>query len=204
MSHRVMRWCLFLGLLVGLSGCGSARHQEALYRATYQHVYAQPVEQVWPEVVRLVTAQGYGVRKSGSQFILVTEWRNDTAMSRVVSSSSRLYAEGFRVDNGSCAVRIFRETVFTGNKGAMTPRDSMFTDSLTVGTAGDLNPAAEDGISRVQYVGNAQDRTPLTSGPVQMNRSVSRDGELEWKLLQYLDENAALGIQAELAQKERK
>src|SRR4051812_32289614 len=104
MSACVVRRCLSLGLLMVLTGCATSRRQEALYEEAHQHVYTQPIEQVWPQVVNLVAAQGYPHRKGAQEFILVTEWRNDMQDSRVVSSASRLYAEGFRLSDTSSAV----------------------------------------------------------------------------------------------------
>jgi hypothetical protein len=202
MDRRVVRWCLSLGLLLLSSSCATARHREALYAATYQYIYPQPIEKVWPELVRLVTAQGYGPRKSDEEFILVTEWRNDMMSSRVVSSASRVYAEGYRVNDNSSAIRIFRQTIFTGNKGTMTARDNAFVDSLTVAAAGDILPGSEDPIKLNQFLGTSADSTPLTRSPAQLNRSVGRDGELEWELLKLIDVEAAQDIESHITARE--
>jgi hypothetical protein len=203
MNRRVARWCLSLGLLLLSTSCATARHKEAVYAATYQYIYPQPIEKVWPELVKLVTAQGYGPRKSDQEFILVTEWRNDMMASRVVSSASRVYAEGFRVDGNSSAIRIFRQTIFTGNKGSMTARDNSFVDSLTVAAAGDILPGSDDPIKMNQFLGTSSDHTPLTRSPAQLNRSVSRDGEMEWALLKMVDFEAAQDIEAHITAREK-
>lgn len=199
MRSSIVRSCLSLGLLLALTGCASLRHQDALYRAAQQHVYAQPIEEVWPHVVHLISSEGYPARKGNQEFILVSEWRNDTQESRVVSSVSRIYAEGYRMDERSSMVRIFRQTVFTGNKGAMSARDNQFPGGLTVGAAGDLSPFADDPIKHSQFLNSSADHTPLTRSPAQMNRSFGRDGELEWKLLQRVEAPAAEAIKARVA-----
>jgi hypothetical protein len=204
MSPCVVRRCLSLGLLVVLSGCATARHQEALYEEAHRHLYPQPIEKVWPQLVNLVVAQGYAHRKGDQEFILVTEWRNDMQESRVVSSASRLYAEGYRVSDTSSVVRIFRQTLFTGNKGEMNPHENSFSGSLTVGGAGDISPFAEDPVRLNQFLNTSADHTPLTRAPAQMTRSFSRDGELEWKLIQLVDAEAAQAIEARLTEEERK
>ncbi|KFE68293.1 hypothetical protein [Hyalangium minutum] len=203
MSSCVVRWGLTLSVMVALSGCASERHRQALYEQAHRHVYAQPIEKVWPQVVSLVAASGYPPRKGGDAFILVSEWRNDTMDSRVVSSSSRIYAEGYRVDSNSCFVRIFRQSIFTGDKGAMSARENSLASSITVGGAGDASPFAEDPIKLNQFLGTSADHTPLTRAPAQMTRSFSRDGELEWKLLQYLDEAKAQAIEARITELEK-
>lgn len=202
MSSCVVRWGLTLSVMVALSGCASARHRQSLYEQAHRHVYAQPIEKVWPQVVSLVAASGYPPRKGSDEFILVSEWRNDTMDSRVVSSSSRIYAEGYRVDSNSCFVRIFRQSVFTGDKGAMSARENSLASSITVGGAGDASPFAEDPIKLNQFLGTSADHTPLTRAPAQMTRSFSRDGELEWRLLQYLDEAKAQAIEARVTELE--
>jgi len=193
MSSCVVRWGLTLSVVVALSGCAGARHQEALYREVHRHVYAQPIEKVWPQLVSLVADQGYPPRKGRDEFILVSEWRNDTMESRVVSSSSRIYAEGYRVDSNSSMVRIFRQTIFTGNKGMMNARENSLASSITVAGAGDPSPFADN-------TGYA----PLNRSPTQLTRSVSRDGELEWKLLQLVEETRAQAIEARVTEQEKK
>jgi hypothetical protein len=204
MKPCVVRRCLSLGLLLVLTGCATARHQEALYKQAIEHVYTQPIEQVWPQVVQLVAAEGYPHRKGDREFILVTDWRSDMQQSRVVSSSSRLYAEGFRLSENTSAVRIFRQTVFTGNKGAMDAHENAFTDSLTVGAAGDISPFNDDPVKSSQFLNTSADHTPLTRGPAELNRSFSRDGELEWKLIQFVDEEAAKVIEDRVDAQDRK
>jgi hypothetical protein len=204
MSPWVVRRCVSLGLLVALTGCASAHHRDALYEEAHQHVYTQPIEQVWPQVVKLVAAEGYGHRKGNEEFILVTEWRSDMQESRVVSSASRVYAEGYRLSDTASAVRIFRQTVFTGNKGEMNPHENAFNGSLTVGGAGDLSPFADDPVKLNQFLGTSADHTPLTRAPAQLTRSFSRDGELEWKLIQLVDDESAKTIEARVAQREQK
>jgi hypothetical protein len=199
MRPCVVRWSLSLGLLLGLTGCATLRHQDALYREAERHVYAQPIEEVWPQVVNLVSREGYPPRKGDREFILVTEWRSDLMESRVVSSISRLYAEGYRLDERSSMVRIFRQTVFTGNKGAMSARENQVSSGLTVAAAGDFSPLAEDPIKLNHLLNSSADHTPLTRAPAQMTRSFSRDGELEWKLLQRMDASAAEAIEARLS-----
>jgi hypothetical protein len=186
MRSRIVRWSLSLGLLMALTGCATMRHQDALYREAERHVYAEPIEKVWPQVVNLISAEGYPPRKGDREFILVTEWRSDLMESRVASSVSRIYAEGYRVDERSSMVRIFRQTVFTGNKGAMSARENQTSSGLTLGA------------------NSSQELTPASRAPVQMTRSVSRDGELEWKLLQRLDADAAEAIEARITGNEKK
>ncbi len=201
MHSCVVRLSLSLSLVMALTGCVALRQQDALYRAAERHVYTQPIEEVWPQVVNLVSREGFPPRKGDQEFILVTEWRNDFMESRVVSSISRIYAEGYRVDERSSMVRIFRQTVFTGNKGAMSPRENQYSSGLTVGAAGDLSPFAEDPIKLNQFLGTSPDHTPLTRAPAQMTRSFERAGELEWKLLQSMESTTAEAIETRLAQR---
>lgn len=204
MKPCVVRRCLSLGLVLVLTGCATARHQDALYKEAHQHVYTQPIEQVWPQLVQLVSAEGYPHRKGDEEFILVTDWRDDMQQSRVVSSASRLYAEGYRLSENTSAVRIFRQTVFTGNKGAMDPHENSFTGSLSVGAAGDISPFADDPVKNNQFLNTSADHTPLTRGPAELNRSFSRDGELEWKLIQFVDADAAKVIEDRVDGQDRK
>jgi hypothetical protein len=201
MRSRVVRWTLSLGLLMALTGCATLRHQDALYREAARHVYAEPIEKVWPQVIHMVSREGYPPRKGEQEFVLVTDWRSDMMDSRVVSSVSRIFAEGRRVDGHSSMVRIYRQTIFTGNKGAMTARDNQFSSNLLIGAAGDISPFADDPIKSSQFLNTTPDHTPLTRAPAQMTRSLNRAGELEWKLLQRVDAETAEAIEARIAGK---
>jgi hypothetical protein len=202
MRSSVVRRCLSLGVLMVLSGCATMRHRDAVYNEAHKHVYTQPIEKVWPELVRLMSAEGYPPRKGNDEFVLITEWRNDTQESRIVSSISRVYAEGYRVDNHTSAVRIFKQTVFTGNRGGISARENR-VGSLVTGAAGDISPFAEDPIKLSHMMDSSSDHTPLTRSPEALNRSAGRDGELEWKLLQRVDLAAAEAIEARITSLEQ-
>ncbi len=204
MGSRVFRRGLSLGMLMLLTSCAAARHQEELYQKAQRYVYAQPIEQVWPQVVALVAMEGFPPRKGDQEFILVTDWRQDMQESRVVSSSSRIYAEGLRINRDTSMVRIYRQTIFTGNKGAMSARENSLAGSLTVGAAGDIATFAEDPIKLSHMLDTSVDHTPLTRGPSQLNRTFSRDGQLEWKLIQRVNQEAAKAIEASVTAQEQK
>lgn len=170
MRSYITPGCMALGLL--MTGCAALRHQSAVYEEAQRHIYSQPIEEVWPRLVQLLSAEGYPPRKGNQEFILISEWRNDTQMSRVVSSVSRVYAEGHRVDESRSRVRIFRETVFTGDKGPMSRSENLYSNKLGAAPTG---------------------------GP----GSISRDGELEWKLLQSLDGLSAESIEARVTGREK-
>ena len=199
MGSCAVRGGLVLGLLCALSGCATVRHQEALYEEAQRYVYPQPIEKVWPQVVSFVSSEGYPHRKSGQEFFLITEWRNDMQESRVASSVSRLYVEGHRVSNGSSDVRIFKQTLFTGNKGGVSARENHAGSGMLVGAAGDMSPFAEDPVKLNHMLGSTPDHTPLTRGPAELNRTTGRDGPLEWKLLQYVDADVARTLEARVA-----
>ena len=199
MRSCAVRASLALGLLVALSGCATTRHQEALYEEAQRYVYPRPIETVWPQVVSFVSDEGYAHRKGHEEFALVTEWRSDMQESRVVSSVSRLYVEGLRVNASTSAVRIFKQTIFTGNKGGVSPRENRAGGGdMLAGAAGDLSPFAEDPVKLSHMMGSTADHTPLTRGPAQLNRTTGRDGPLEWRLLQYVDAERAKALEAQV------
>jgi hypothetical protein len=204
MRSCAVRGGLALGLLAALSGCATMRHQEALYEEAQRYVYPWPIEQVWPQVVSFVSQEGYAHRKGREEFILVTEWRNDMQESRVASSVSRLYVEGFRVSPDTSAVRIFKQTIFTGNKGSVSARENRAGGGeMLMGAAGDISPFAEDPVKLSHMLGSSADHTPLTRAPAQLTRSAGRDGPLEWKLIQYVDAETARALEARVVAREQ-
>lgn len=124
--------------------------------------------------------------------------------SRIASSVSRLYVEGHRVNPDASAVRIFKQTIFTGNKGGVSARDKRAGGGDTlVSAAGDLSPFAEDPIKLSHRMGSTPDHTPLTRAPTQVSRSAGRDGPLEWKLIQYVDAETARALEARVVSSEQ-
>lgn len=124
--------------------------------------------------------------------------------SRVVSSVSRLYVEGYRVNPSASAVRIFKQTLFTGNNSGMSARENRAGGGdMVVGAAGDLSPFAEDPVKLSHMMGSTADHTPLTRGPSEVNRSVGRDGPLEWKLLQRVDAEVAKALEARVVARQQ-
>lgn len=204
MRSCAVRGGLALGLLVALSGCATTRHQEALYEEAQRYVYPQPIEQVWPQVVSFVSDEGYAHRKGSEEFVLVTEWRNDMLESRVASSVSRLYAEGLRVNPSASVVRIYKQTIFTGNKGGVSARENRAGGGdILAGAAGDLSPFAEDPIKLSHMMGSTADHTPLTRGPAQLTRTSGRDGTLEWRLILAVDAERAKALEAQVAARQQ-
>jgi hypothetical protein len=57
--------------------CSCASTSDALREGAGQHVYVQPLVELWPQVQALMTEQGYVWRGNPGQYALRTEWREN-------------------------------------------------------------------------------------------------------------------------------
>jgi uncharacterized lipoprotein len=64
-------------LLSAWLGTACVSSPQVLREAAAQHVYSQPLPQLWPQVEAFMTEQGYTWRKAPDQYALRTEWREN-------------------------------------------------------------------------------------------------------------------------------
>jgi hypothetical protein len=93
-----------LTLLLASACAGSSSE---LREAAAEHVYSQPLVQLWPQVEAFMTEQGYTWRASPGQYALRTEWRENgtSGVSRTLVS---YLVQGETHPSGGCVLRVSR------------------------------------------------------------------------------------------------
>ncbi|WP_224245138.1 hypothetical protein [Hyalangium gracile] len=99
------RSALFLLVALGLTACAGS--SPVLREAAAQHVYSQPLEQLWPGVGAFMTEQGYTWRTAPGQYVLRTEWRENGTRGANRTLVSYL-VQGEPHPSGGCVLRVSR------------------------------------------------------------------------------------------------
>ncbi|MFL5347323.1 MAG: hypothetical protein ACJ8AT_21270 [Hyalangium sp.] len=166
---------LFLSALLLTACAGSS---QVLRDEAAQHVYSQPLAQVWPQVEAFMTEQGYSFRTAPGQYVLRTEWReNGTGGANRTLVSYLIQGEPHAA--GGCILRVSR-----GLKA--DPNDQ----------AGDLSAMPTTGTQ------SAQDNRGLLAQQelsMQSQRAIyapSRDLDMELALMRKLDPAAVQKLEA--------
>jgi hypothetical protein len=95
---------LLLGALLVTACAGSP---QVLRDEAAQHVYSQPLVQLWPQVEAFMTEQGYTFRTAPGQYALRTDWRENgtSGASRTLVS---YLVQGEPNASGGCILRVSR------------------------------------------------------------------------------------------------
>lgn len=190
MRVRAFTARVLLGVGVVLSGCATVRQQPAVEQM-YEYTYARPLDEIWPEVRRFVSEEGFPPLESPGQYVMISDWATSFSENRVASGAERIYVRGLPLNRVNSEVRIYRQTRMTGLKGRPTYQERNNASSLMVLSPDDVNPI--DG-----SVGAGYDM----GLPKGLNRVFTRAVDLEWKLLQRLDAQEARRIEERAARGE--
>ncbi len=198
MSSRfsAVRW--LLGAVVMLSGCATVRQQPVLDQM-YEYSYPRPLDEVWPEVRKFVSEEGFPPLESPGQYVVISDWVTSFNENRVASGAERVYVRGVPLNRANSEIRIFRETRMTGNKARVGPTDLNNGSSLMVLTADDENPLDYDPVHLTHQLKSGSGMG-LGEGNKSKNRVFTRAVDLEWKLLQRLDAQEARRLEAQVDQ----
>jgi hypothetical protein len=181
--------------VVALSGCATLKHQAAIEQMR-EYSYARPLDEIWPEVRKLVSEEGYPPMESPSQYVMISDWVTSFDGNRTASSAERIFVRGQQLNRANSEVHIFRESRMSGNKGRLTYRDRTNGSTLMILAADDENPLDYDPVHLSHRLNNARTDSGGGSSNKLLNRGFTRDLELEWKLLQRLDPEQARRFEA--------
>ena len=174
-----LRLLLGLALVAGAlsnAGCAALRVTALRQEGTARHVYSRPIEQVWPEAVQALVAEGYSYR-SANGHTLVTDPREDSPGSGTFST---LLLQGQATGPQHCVLRAFKKTERASSLGG-----SQFqAPSGSIGEEGEV-----DGPGRLRAE-PSRTSSADTAG-------FTRDLELEWRLIHAVEPQQASYISAE-------
>jgi hypothetical protein len=188
MSSRISAVSGLLGVLLALSsGCATVQRQPA-FDQMYEYTYPRPMDEVWPEVRKFVSEEGFPPLESQGQYVLISDWVTSFNESRVASGAERIYVRGVPLNRVNSEVRIYRQTRMMGLKGQPSFKERNNASALMVLTPDAVNPL--DG-----SVGAGYDM----AAPRSRNNVFTRAVDLEWKLLRRLDPQEAERLEAQAA-----
>lgn len=197
MNPRVLAVFVSLGVQGVLPGC-AALQQQAHYEQMYEYTYPRPLDELWPEVRKFVSEQGYPPMESPHQYVMVSDWVTSFNEGRVASSADRIFVRGLPLNRANSEIRIYRESRMTGSKAGLGAQDMADGSILMFLAADEVSPLAEDPVhlSHKMKDGSAMGNNP---GNKSKDRVFARAVDLEWKLLQRLDAEEARRIEEHAA-----
>jgi hypothetical protein len=172
------------------SGCATVQHQPVLDQM-YEYTYPRPMDEVWPEVRKFVSEEGFPPLESPGQYVVISDWVTSFNENRVASGAERIYVRGVPLNRVNSEIRIYRQTRMMGLKGRPSHRERNNASVLMVLTPDAVNPL--DGSVGAGYEMGA---------PRSQNNVFTRAVDLEWKLLRRLDAQEAERLEARAARGE--
>lgn len=162
-----------------LVGCAAQKRENYLRDRTAEHVYSQPLEEMWPRVKAVLQHQGYSWREMPNRFVLETEWKENGG-GTLGHAYSRFLIEGMRLRSGGAILRVMR------NDASSQP--------TAVSYAGTMAPINSTRAANDAMVNAANSNT---TGMTPVQKRAYRDLELEWEFLQVIDPDAAAALETE-------
>ncbi|OJH33864.1 hypothetical protein [Cystobacter ferrugineus] len=169
MRRSAWGWLL---LLVVVSGCTS---RFVDFAPDEEAIYAQPIDEVWPQVRAWFRANGFAFREAPGGASLVTEWREEFAGSRVSAYWHRYLVTARPEGPHRCKLVITRESRSV-NKALKAPGSDLL---WVVDARTDDNPA---GIGSPMAALLAQQQSDDAAVLVGESQQSARDMVLEWKV----------------------
>jgi hypothetical protein len=166
--------------MVLLAGCSAAQLRENYLRdRVAEHVYSQPLYDLWPRVKALLQERGYSWREVPNRFVLETEWKENGG-GTLSHSQTRYLVEGFRLRSGGTLLRVMR------NDASSQPT------AITRTTSGGPTNSTRAINDALVNAANSN-----TTGMTPVQKQAYRDLSLELDLLRAIDPAAASALEAE-------
>jgi uncharacterized lipoprotein len=132
-------WSLSLLLLAVASlatGCAAARREAYLQEKATQHVYRQPIAEVWPQVRSFLKEKDLPLREAPGSYEISTDWHMVGAPSSLGTNYVRYLVRGKQPTPAQCTVEIFKQNRTESGQGPVDPntgeRQSLGTDTTNL------------------------------------------------------------------------
>jgi hypothetical protein len=177
--------CLLLAVFV-LQACATLPKGDPHKQA---YVFDRPIEQVWPQVGKLLEEEGYRIKQSSEDHVLVTEWKQAFGGSLVSGVFTQVFAVGERLDANHCQVRFFRhETVSDSSRHSQMGSRAFMqlhgTGTNPTNLDADGAAGASVGGSMVNTVRGPEGLASVRESVRSDNQWAARDMGFEWKLVE--------------------
>jgi hypothetical protein len=128
-------WSLSLVLLAvaSLAGCAAARREAYIQEKAMQHVYRQPIAEVWPQVRSMLQAKELPLREAPGAYEISTDWHMVGAPSSLGTTYVRYLVRGKQPSPTMCSVEIFKQNRVESGPGPVNSqtgaRENLGTDT---------------------------------------------------------------------------
>ncbi|MFL5345973.1 MAG: hypothetical protein ACJ8AT_14375 [Hyalangium sp.] len=181
----MMRWVRLpvwvAAVLCLMTGCASHQKENYLKDRAVEHVYKQPLSEIWPRVKAVIDDQGYYFEeeKSPEGYVLQTDWKETDKGSGLASSYTRMLVEGKEEKGKGSTLQVLRVDV-SSRQVLVNPASSSFTGAQS---------AMIDSAHRQLMIQN------------EVWKHADRDSGMEWELLKAIDPEAAAALEKDAAAK---
>ncbi|WP_224364108.1 hypothetical protein [Hyalangium versicolor] len=170
---RLPVWVVMALCLV--TGCASQRESFLRDRAG-EHVYKQPLSEIWPRVKAVLDDQGYYFEEAPEGFLLETDWKQTDRTNNLGSAYAKLLVQGTEVKEGGTNLRVLRKEL----SARQVVVDQM---GRPVGPITSAQSAMVDS-SHTGY-----------SIQTEVWKHAERDLQMEWELLRAIEPETAASLQ---------
>lgn len=178
---------LLLLLLLAAAGCAHVREDRSVGDEVRAFQYPRPLSEYWPRVQRFFHERGFRLVGDGQPPVLMTDWREHFHQSRVAGFRVRYAVVGFEQPHFGTQLRVYRYTVFSGQRGPVR-RPGLSEDLALAHLEGQ---DYDDGGALVpDQLAQLLARRPRDAAPVEKllgTRSFYRDTALELDLVAALE-----------------
>jgi uncharacterized lipoprotein len=127
---------VLLALTTLAAGCASTRREAYIQDKARQHVYRQPIAEVWPQVRMLLKEKELPLREAPGGYEISTDWHMVGAPSSLGTNYVRYLVRGKQPTPAMCSVEIFKQNRTEAGQGPMDvqtgERRNLGTDSTNM------------------------------------------------------------------------
>jgi hypothetical protein len=182
MRHVHLPVWVGLGLCL-LAGCAGSQRERYLGEKATEHVYKQPLAEMWPRVKAVIDDQGYYFEEAPQGFLLQTDWKQTAGSGELGRTYVRLLVEGTEVKGEGSRVRVLRLQT-SAREVLVNP------EGRPVGPITSAQSSMVDS-------GHGNYYTIQT----ELWKRSERDPQLEWELLRALEPETAAAVEKDAATK---
>ncbi len=157
-----------------MMGCASHLKENYLKDRAAEHVYKQPLSEIWPRVKAVIDDQGYYFEEAPEGFMLQTDWKETDQSSGLAASYTRLLVEGKEEKGKGSTVHVLRVDV-SSRQALVNPATRPIT-----GASSAMIDASHRGGLMIQN---------------EVWKHADRDLDMEWELLKMIDPEAAAALE---------